>query len=143
MRRLIEKYGLLFACFLLLLLAVTGKLNGLFAAISVVIAFLVRSLPMITRYAPQLQRLWMLFWNEKIRREEHVYDNFRQSSHRTQRSSMTKEEALQVLGLSPDASNDEIVIAHRKLIAKLHPDKGGSAYLAAQINLAKKILMEN
>ncbi|MDD2759757.1 MAG: DnaJ domain-containing protein [Methylomonas sp.] len=55
---------------------------------------------------------------------------------------MAKAEALEVLGLKPGASDDDIIQAHRKLISRLHPDKGGSDYLAAKINLAKKVLLE-
>ena len=54
---------------------------------------------------------------------------------------MTMPQALQILGLEPDASRAAIVEAHRRLIQKLHPDRGGSSYLASQINRAKDVLL--
>ena len=54
---------------------------------------------------------------------------------------MTEEQAYQVLGLAPGASADAVAQAHRTLMKKLHPDQGGSTYLAAQINAAKDVLL--
>ena len=61
---------------------------------------------------------------------------------RGQRTDMTREEALAVLGLAESATADEIRAAHRRLIQRMHPDVGGTADLAARINRAKDVLLD-
>jgi len=53
----------------------------------------------------------------------------------------SREEALSILGLAADADHDAIVLAHRRLMSRMHPDKGGSDYLASRINQAKDYLL--
>ncbi len=56
---------------------------------------------------------------------------------------MGTDEAYLVLGLNPGASRAEINAAHRGLIKRFHPDRGGTDYLAAKVNEAKDVLLKH
>lgn len=56
------------------------------------------------------------------------------------RAGMTEAEALSVLGLAPGADADAVDAAHRRMIVRAHPDRGGSDYLAAKVNEARAVL---
>jgi hypothetical protein len=119
----------------LIFLAMTGRLNWIFAVVGITFAFLLRMLPVMTRLAPELHKIWLLFQGIK-----------QNTSHQTHTKPSSKaisvEEAYNILGLSVGATKQQITLAHRKLIQKMHPDRGGNDYLASKINLAKKILLE-
>ena len=133
--RYFKNTGIVIVAVLLVLLALMGRLNWLFALLGVIFAAVTRMLPVLLRYAPQLQRLWILFNTSKNKSSDHAYkaDMY---------GKMSKAQAYEVLGLTMGATKSEIIQAHRKLIQKNHPDRGGSDYIAAQINLAKKVLLE-
>lgn len=74
-------------------------------------------------------------------REDAQGDRDTRTRTQAQAGAMSKDEAYQILGLQPGASLDEVRQAHRTLIKKLHPDQGGTAYLAARVNQAREVLL--
>ena len=76
-------------------------------------------------------------WREHAERDP---DGGRRSD--PERGPMTEKEAHEVLGLQPGAGPDAVRAAHRTLIKKLHPDGGGSTYLASRVNQAKDVLLD-
>ncbi len=114
---------------ILLLLVVTGRIPWLFALFSAAV-------PWINR-AMAAKRMWSMFSQGRPQSGN--------ANEQQQRpiSSMTRDEAFEILGLKPDATRDDIIKAHRKLMARVHPDKGGSDYLASSINQARKILLDD
>jgi len=132
-----------FAVAVLVVLAVTGHLNWLFAAIASLFAALPRLLPLV-RHVPLLRQIYQRY-------KAHQQDHAEQSGHEHAGSGqqdndssrrMSESEAYKILGLEPGASREQIITAHRQLIQKLHPDRGGSSYLATKLNEARETLLE-
>lgn len=75
-------------------------------------------------------------WRENIERDAHAGGVGAAHS-----GAMSEQEAYQILGLSAGASARDIRAAHRRLMKRVHPDMGGSAFLAAKLNQAKDVLI--
>ena len=113
------------------ILAVTGHLNIITAAIAGLVALLPRAVH-LAKYLPFLNRLYQ---QNKPNQQAHS------SSSPRGKQTMTQDEAMEVLGLKTGYAEDDVIQAHRRMMQKNHPDRGGSDYLAAQINRAKETLL--
>jgi hypothetical protein len=97
----------------------------------------------LTRVDPESRALLQAYLDRREPRwRDHVEDDAAtRPSDPAWGGKMTEQEAYQILGLQAGASAADIASAHRSLMKKLHPDQGGSTYLAARVNEAKDVLL--
>lgn len=125
---------------LLLFMVLTGRVHVLTAAVAAVLPLL-RKLPALFRFAPMVSRVF----GQGAEAGSKGGDGTSNGTNRAPTSSgkMSLKEACEILGVAPDCAREDVVQAHRRLIQKLHPDRGGNDYLAAKINEAKAVLLEH
>lgn len=83
-------------------------------------------------------------WREQAETaaEEAAEEETRQETgSRAEASSMTRAEALEYLDLNESATREEITTAYKRLMMQNHPDRGGSTFIAKQLNIARKVLL--
>lgn len=84
--------------------------------------------------------LLQLYIAQRFRRADGTQQSSQSNS--ANNGSLSKEEAAEILGVGADADKTEVTKAHRLLIGKVHPDKGGNDYLASLLNRARDRLID-
>ena len=116
-----------------LLLAIGLAISGLWpVAMSLLGGLVVYGRPVLRAFG-----IW-----QTIKRFSQSSSDKSSNSNINNSSVMDKAQARQVLEVGDEASDEEVISAHKRLMAKNHPDKGGSTYIASQINKAKDVLLK-
>ncbi len=115
---------------LLVFAVITGRLHWIVAALGGMAGLLQR--------LNVVARCYALFKGQSTSSEKNTEDR---KETRATSDLMNKADAYAVLGLPPGASEEEIIEAYRRLMQRMHPDRGGSSHLTQKIIQAKKILI--
>ena len=116
----------------LVLFAVSARLGWIVPVIGALVVALLRLLPSVAALSPLWRRLLRGSYKDKAGET---------TGPRPVNGRMSRQEAYEILGLVQGATREEICAAHRRLIQKMHPDRGGSDYLAVKINQARDTLL--
>ncbi len=125
-----KKYILYGLIGVLLLLVATGRAPWIMGVLAGLLAIASRAAQFV-QYVPLFKK---------------IYDDLNGNTAQTgsaapQNQTMSRQDAADLLGVDVNASADEVRLAHKKLMQKIHPDRGGSDALAKQVNQAKDILI--
>jgi len=123
------------AALLLVALTLFGRVHWVGAAAATLLASLRFLLPHIIRYLPA-------FINFQKARAQTQEPGQEQSDAASSIKNIDEDTALAILGLEKPYTKESVIHAHKRMIQGLHPDKGGSDFLAAQINAAKTCLLK-
>lgn len=138
-RKALWRFGVGAFLGVLVLLVATGRMHWVGAAVGALIPFLRNAYGLASQLLP--------FWLQRKKAEQEQAQQQENTHPAPTTSQMTATEALGILGLGGDINKGEITTAmvqdaHRRLIQKLHPDRGGNDYLAAKINQARDFLLD-
>lgn len=138
-RRLFRRALAVVGGLMLLALVMTGRLH-LLAALGVVMLILARQLPLLLKRWPVLRRL-RAFLGKSAGADCAETDQKRPSRHKSYTGAMSLAEARRILEVDARADEAAIVRAHRRLMQRVHPDRGGTDDLASRANEAKARLL--
>jgi len=138
-----KKGSLYGAAAIVLALVLAGKAHWLMGILAGLLALLGRA-AQFAQYVPMFKKFMGAAQSGEAQANSGGSSTNSQGSSSLQtKPELSRQDAAEILGVDPNASDDDIKAAHKRLMQKLHPDRGGSDALAKQINLAKDVLLKS